>query len=236
MSTPADQMMIAIQAMADQMTKLTTQMAEQSNKKDKGNNDWDKGEKYKNMKMFSGDQKDWEEYSTKIRSQISAGSLKVAQTLDWIETQMSEAELQQNDWAELIKDDEISATQVREMGAKLHNLLIGLTTGEANAMVRRCRDARGLLAWKRLCSTLNPRTLASGVKAISQVMNPQKIMSATKADTCIEAWEDKVVKLDVEYGETLSSKMKVAILYSMLPKDLQQQYPGPVRGELGQHG
>ena len=109
------------------------------------------------------------------------------------------------------------------MGAKLHNLLIGLTTGEANAIVRRCRDAHGLLAWKRLCSTLNPRTLASGVKAISQVMNPQKITSATKADTCIEAWEDKVVKLDVEYGETLSSKMKVAILYSMLPKDLQEK-------------
>ena len=39
----------------------------------------------------------------------------------------------------------------------------------------------------------------------------------------IDMWEDKVVKLDVEYGETLSSKMKVAVLYNMLPKDLQEK-------------
>ena len=227
MATQAEQMMMAtqqaIQQMADQMTKLTTQMAEQGNKREKFGQDWDKGEKYKNIKMFSGDQKDWEEYSTKLRSQIGAGSRKTAQTLDWVETQMSEAEMQQTDWAELIKDDEMTAEGVKEMGAKLHNLLLALTTGEANATVRRCREANGMLAWKRLCTTLNPRTLASGVKAISQVLTPHKIPNAMKADTYIEAWEDKLVRLDVEYGEKVSSKMKVAVLYSMLPKDLQEK-------------
>ena len=46
------------------------------------------------------------------------------------------------------------------------NLLLNLTTGEANATVRRCQGL-GWLAWKRLTSSLNPRTLASGIKAIS---------------------------------------------------------------------
>ena len=54
-------------------------------------------------------------------------------------------------------------------------------------------------------------------------MNPPKITDAKKADVAIEMWEDKLVKLDVEYGETLSSKMKVAVLYAMLPKDLQER-------------
>ena len=70
---------------------------------------------------------------------------------------------------------------------------------------------------------MNPRTLASGVKAISQVLNPERITSAAKADIMIDAWEDKMVKLNLEYGEEISAKMKVAVLYAMLPKDLQER-------------
>ncbi len=90
-------------------------------------------------------------------------------------------------------------------------------------MVRRCRGRHGLLAWKKLHTTLNPRTLASGPKWISQALNPPKIVDAKKADSAIEAWEDKLVKLSVEYGQNLSNKMKVAVLYAMLPEDLQER-------------
>ena len=82
----------------------------------------------------------------------------------------------------------------REISVKLHNVLLSLTTGEANAAIRRCRG-NGLWAWKKLSATLNPRTLASGVKAISQVLNPGKITIAPKADSMIDAWEDKMAKL-----------------------------------------
>ena len=58
---------------------------------------------------------------------------------------------------------------------KLHEILINQTTGEANALVRRCAIENRLLAWKKSCTSLNPRTLASGVKAINQVNNPPKI-------------------------------------------------------------
>ncbi len=40
----------------------------------------------------------------------------------------------------------------------------------------------------------------------------------------IEMWEGKSAKLDVEYGGTLSSKMKVAVLYNMLPKAFQERF------------
>lgn len=219
----AEQLTAAVAAMAAEIAKLTTAMAEQPKAKGAGGGEWDKVEKFKNLKNFSGESKDWEEFSTKLRSQVGAGCRKMAQSLDWVETQTSEADLEKDDWTELISDNEITQETVKEMGAKLHNLLLSLTTGEANAVVRRCRNAHGWLAWKRLCTTLNPRTLASGVKAISQVLTPPKITIATKADLSIEAWEDKIVKLDVEYGEKISAKMKVAVLYSMLPKDLQER-------------
>ena len=75
----------------------------------------------------------------------------------------------------------------------------------------------------KLCTSMNPRTLASGIKMISQTMNPPKVQDPKKVDMAIDIWEDKVAKLSVEYGETLSNKVKVATLYGMLPKDLQER-------------
>ena len=91
-----------------------------------------------------------------------------------------------------MSDDQCDEDEVEQISAKLYNVLMNITTGEANAVVRRCRG-NGLWAWRRLSTTLNPRTLASGVKAISQVLNPGKITNALKADTMIDAWEGKMI-------------------------------------------
>ena len=39
----------------------------------------------------------------------------------------------------------------------------------------------------------------------------------------IEEWEDTIKKLQTEYTEEISPKMKVAVLYAMLPEDLQER-------------
>ena len=46
---------------------------------------------------------------------------------------------------------------------------------------------------------------------------------ASKADAVVDEREDKLVKLQTEYGEVLSSKMRVAVLYSMMPKGFQEK-------------
>ena len=58
---------------------------------------------------------------------------------------------------------------------------------------------------------------------MSQMLNPPKITDARKADMAIEVWDDRLVKLHAEYGEKITSKLQVAVLYSMLPKDLQEK-------------
>ena len=113
----------------------------------------------------------------------------------------------------MLDEDEVLKTSYR-----VHNILLNATTAEANTVVRRCPGENGFLAWKRLCTSLNPRTLGSGVKAINQVLNPIKITEAKKMDMAIEAWEDKISKLATEYGEQLSNKVKLAAMYGMLPK------------------
>ena len=217
-----DEVVQMMKYMAEQVTKLVEVQAENQRNGSTKRVIWDAMDKYKNIKTFAGDSKEWDEFATKFRSQVGAGDRKVAEILDVVETEMSEAQMEEADWVHLA-DEECDEEKVKEITEKLHNVLLSLTTGEANAVVRRCRGRNGLLAWKRLCTTLNPRTLASGVKAISLVLNPGKIGSATKADTAIDAWEDKMAKLSTEYGEDISAKMKVAVLYAMLPKDLQER-------------
>lgn len=88
---------------------------------------------------------------------------------------------------------------VKETSGQMFNLLLLLTKDEANAVVRRCQG-HGWLAWKRLTSFLNPRTLASGVKAISAVLPPGKINKANRADSEIDLCEDRLSRLHSEYG------------------------------------
>ena len=207
----------AIRQLTEQMKTMVEAGRDGGGKLDK----WDTLAKYKNIALFTGEAKMWDEFSTKFRSQVAAGARGVEELMKLVETEVTEKQAEEQDWGDLA-DGLCTVEQVREVAVKLYNVLLSITTAEANAVVRRCRG-NGLWAWKKLSTTLNPRTLASGVKAISQVLAPSKIANAAKADAAIEDWEDKVVKLHIEYGETISAKMKVAVLYAMLPKDLQEK-------------
>ena len=58
---------------------------------------------------------------------------------------------------------------------------------------------------------------------ISSVLSPGRISNAAKADQAIDVWEERMAKLSAEYGETVSAKVKVAVLYATLPKDFQEK-------------
>ena len=184
---------------------------------------WDVVDRYKNINVFSGDSKEYEEWSTKLRSQVAAGDTKVGKLMKAVENDCSEVQLAKGKFDECSPEfDEGDADFIVTTSSEMFNLLLDMTTGEANAMVRRCQG-QGWLAWKKLTASLNPRTLASGIKAISSVLSPGKIGQAAKADSELECWQDRMAKLSTEYGQVLSAKMKVAVLYSMLPKDLQER-------------
>ena len=236
MATEGEQLMNVMRQMAEQVNRLAMIQQGQMNQnqqqmpqpepprqQERAGKPWDDVNYFRNVKVFDGDNKEWEEFQTKLKSQIAAGSPRAAEILDYTETETTEMELADAKTYNYEIDDAITEDMTKETSYKLHNLLISLTTGEANTHVRRCKDRNGLLAWKRLSTKLNPRTLASGVKAISAVLNPAKISQVTKADSALEYWEDRVAKLAKEYNETISSKVSVAVLYGMLPKDLQER-------------
>jgi hypothetical protein len=219
---------LQIQALFNALQVLTSQvqaMAEQGGgeRVTSGGKKWDNLDRYKNLMVFDGNQKNFEEWSIKFRSLVKSGDVKVGRLMEAVEDSCTEERLAMNKFNELEPGwDQSDEMFVSQTSAEMYNVLLNITTGEANAVVRRSLGL-GWLAWKRLVSTLNPRTLASGIKAISSVLNPQKITNAAKADTMLDEWDDRLAKLRTEYSQDLTSKMKVAVLYSMLPKDMQEK-------------
>jgi hypothetical protein len=51
---------------------------------------WDNVEKFKNIKQFSGEAKEWEEFATKFRSQAGANDVRVAGIFDMAENELKE--------------------------------------------------------------------------------------------------------------------------------------------------
>ncbi len=61
-----------------------------------------------------------------------------------METKVAEVQLEEDDFEQWIEVEGREDDRVKEIGRKLHNLLLNLTTGEANAVVKRCRGTHGL--------------------------------------------------------------------------------------------
>ena len=137
---------------------------------------WYEVDRFKNVKEFSGKIDQLEEWYGKMKSQIKSGSSEAMDVIGLVENNFTEKQLQNLEYGREVAKECISgAEDVLAISYRLYNILINITTGDAHAVVRRCPEENGLLAWKRLCTTLNPRTLASGVKAINQVLNPSKV-------------------------------------------------------------
>ncbi len=80
-----------------------------------------------------------ERFAVKFKGQVAAGSVQVAEVLDHVEAKMAEDELQEDDYAQMAGVEGLDDDKLVEIGHAMHNLLLNLTTGEANAVVRRCR-------------------------------------------------------------------------------------------------
>ena len=211
-------------ALFEALTQLTEQVKAMTDRGDGGGGQkrWDTLDKYRNLKMFDGKTQDFEEWNMKFRSLVITGDRKVGKMMKGIESDCTEDELAKGNYQELAEFGAQDSEFVLETSASMFNILLNLTTGEANAVVRKS-SGHGWLAWKRLTSSLNPRTLASGIKAISAVLIPPKVNQAMKADHYLDEWEDKLAKLNIEYGQNVTAKVQVAVLYGMMPKDLQEK-------------
>ena len=136
------------------MTNNVNKLVEAQTTSNRGRKKWEDTSKFKNIKLFCGDQKEWEEFQVKFKSQVGAGYTKGKDMMEEIETMM-EATVENQDWSQ-VGDVDVTEKMAEAFSGNLRNvLLLNLTTKEANAVVRRCRG-NGLWAWRRLSSSLTP--------------------------------------------------------------------------------
>ena len=93
--------------------------------------------------------------------------------------------------------------------------------------------AHGFEAWNKLYCKYNPTTFSRGLQLLSKVVNPGRLSKYSDVESGIALWQEKVETLERQFGESLSPKMKSAILLNAMPTGLQDQVMQHMPPEAG---
>ena len=107
------------------------------------------------------------------------------------------------------------------MTNELYDILCMVTTSEALSLVQSVAAMDGIAAWQKLHTMYNPRTLARRMTENIGVVSPPKVTDAKNLVGQVGRWEKLVKEMETEYGEKVSNGMKMAILTSMMPSNIQ---------------
>ena len=136
MATTMDQLVEAVKYMAERQAELGAMLTQHQQAMSgmnanvpRSSKDWADVSMFRNVKPFGGEQASWEEFAEKVKSQIAAGDTTAARVLDNVETKIGEQELEEEDYPTYLAEDYVTEEQIVLMGAKMHNLLLNLTTG-----------------------------------------------------------------------------------------------------------
>ena len=104
--------------------------------------------------------------------------------------------------------------------------LMEITKDDAQKLVRNegMKSGRcGFWTLRKMVERFNPRSYMRLLKMLLAVIKPTEAKSMKEVQSAVEDWENKVAKLEEEYGEKLNDNIKVAILISMVPDTLQEK-------------
>ena len=149
----------------------------------------------------------WKEWYYQFGVATSAYNVKTGALLEIIE---------KKDLEDVTSDDlDLELTEgesrwMHETKGEIFGILIQLTSGEANLLVRSVQDRNGYTAWKRLFDRYNPRTPASLTASWREVIRPKKIKDMREANKAIDTWEGKVALLKREHDEEPTEGLKAS--------------------------
>jgi len=167
---------------------------------------------YRKLVVFGGEH--WKDWSFQFRSSTRASSGEAYDILNWAEKETGEI----TDFLEM--DNGIDAEISERLSGELFNIISTTVKGEPLQLLHNC-DFNGAEAWRRLSKRYSPSTPLRAMQLMIQVVNPGKSKNLKDIQSHIDRWEARVLALERDFKEKVGSKMKAAILISMLPVDLQ---------------
>ncbi len=108
---------------------------------------------------------------------------------------------------------------------ELYALIVSLTTGDANCVVRciseKGWEADGFLALTMLQARYDANTAASLLQCVMEVVNPPALKNHQGILKGIAEWEVRVDSLKMKHDESISASIKIVVFVGMLPKEYQ---------------
>ena len=136
-------------------------------------------------------------------------------------------------WDDIFEDN--SDEEILTASNQIYSALCLLVGGEAMTIVRGVPVGEGWLAWNKIVSRLDPKTPAKALLSMMAATQPKKVRDIRDLPSAIEDWESKVKIWKEEHNADIDEKIKVALLTSMLPSDIQDYvFPASRQGRLRQ--
>ena len=163
---------------------------------------------FEKMEKFEGGPRteNWKEWYYQFVVAAGAVDEKYSQFLEWVE---KVDDVDSTDDLELVLSKDDSKLMHKTM-KEIFNLLVQLTSGEANLLVRKVQDKNGYVAWKFLFDRYNAKTPASLTASWREVIRPKKIKDMREAIRAIDAWESKIAMLKKEHDEEPTVGLKAS--------------------------
>ena len=159
----------------------------------------------------------WKEFSFQFKMAAGSANPKFRKILEMVPTIGKD-----NDWDLFFHDlEDWTDDEATKGGQEVYAALAALVTGDAKTIVRSVTNGNGWEAWGRLHSRFDPRTPAKALMMMMAVLQTRKVKDSRELPNTVQDWEVKVKNLEVEHGINLDPKIKVALLTSFLPADLQ---------------
>ena len=110
-----------------------------------------------------------------------------------------------------------------EMDQELQHFLISRREGEALEIVRGAEREPGLEQWRRLAALYDPLAAGRSLDDSRQILSPSKNAKIDDLSHTIQAWENIEQRHRERTGDQLPEDMRLAILLSMCPTDLEKE-------------
>jgi len=223
----ASQVLEAMRAQQHTLNRLMEHIAQQANTGGGGDSGGGGGgrllAKFFTCPQFTGKTESWSDFAFRFKRATRSQCPKAHELLLRAEVD--------HDTYETNHDD----VDYELLSGQMYDILCQQVEGGEGFLILKAMTAtaHGFEAWNKLYCKYNPTTFSRGLQLLSKVVNPGRLTKYSDVESGIALWQEKVETLERQFGESLSPKMKSAILLNAMPTGLQDQVMQHMPPEAG---
>ena len=167
----------------------------------------------KDAKGFDGKQEEYNDWCFKWKIGMQTSSKKFLAFVEAAEMEEDKLDLKEMAGMWTVED----GYEVEKWSTELYEVLAKKLEGDALMTLRSVGKMCGFEVWRLLRRECNPTSPAMALKALVEILVPQKVQNEKDLGRAIDAWSVKAAKVAKDHGDMLNPKLKIAIITAMCP-------------------